>query len=282
MPADDPQPYDSHWPRQQPLYSYPRPSEDRSHLSPPSSVPGHSPNIGLSSFDYGPSYDQMSQSSSLVPSSTQYPPADPSHVPHAPPYSNPSFPDHQQPSHDYFSGSQHAFGPAVPAMTNQSYPTTPGSSAYTSHPFPHQLSELGQARDYGAQVPVPIVTTPDAGAPAFSTSYYHTQTSPASNKRQRPEDQEEDVGDATDQTRGHSLQLSTAEKLKRACARCRGLKVCRIVLLISPGFRLFVDRFAVTSGTTMILVIDVSRPPKSASFPVAGRDVPRRTLALQG
>lgn len=229
MPADDPQPYDSHWARQQPLYSYPRPSEDGPHLAPPSSVPGHSSNIGLPSFDYGPSYDQMSQSSSLVPSSTQFPPADPSHVPYAPPYSNPSFPDHQQPSHDYFSGSQHAFGPGVPAMTNQSYPTTPGSSAYTSHPFPHQLSELGQARDYGAQVSVPIVTTPDTGAPAypaFDAPYYHTQTSPASNKRQRPEDQEEDVGDATDQTRGHSLQLSTAEKLKRACARCRGLKVC--------------------------------------------------------
>jgi hypothetical protein len=117
-------------------------------------------------------------------------------------------------------------------MTNLPYPTTPASSAYTSPAFPHQFSELGQARDYGAQVSVPIVTTPDAVAPAFSafdTSYHHTQASP-SNKRQRPEDQEEDEGDVTDQTRGHSLQLSTVEKLKRACARCRGLKVCRVVL----------------------------------------------------
>jgi hypothetical protein len=75
---------------------------------------------------------------------------------------------------------------------------------------------------------VPTVTTPDDIAPPFpalDVPYYRTQTSPASNKRQRPEDQEEDAGDVTDQTRGHALQLSTAEKLKRACARCRGLKV---------------------------------------------------------
>lgn len=241
MPADDPQPYDSQsrlWARQQPVYSYPQPSEDGSHLGPPSSAPEHSSNIGLSSYDYGPSYDQISQSSSLVPSSAQYPPADSSQVPYAP-YSNTCYSDNQQPSHDYFTDSQHAFGPRVPAMTNPSYPTTPGSSAYTSQPFPRQLSELSQARDYGAQVSVPTVTTPDDGTQAFSAfdaAYYHTQTSPMSNKRPRPEDQEEDVGDTTDQTRGHSLQLSAAEKLKRACARCRGLKVCRVVLLIPPSF----------------------------------------------
>jgi hypothetical protein len=232
MPADDPQPYDTQprlWARQQPLYIYPQPPEDGSHLD-PSPVPHHehSSNIGLSSFNYGPSYDQISQSSSLVPSSAQqYPPADSPQVPYTP-YSNPGY-GRQQPSHDYYAGSQHAFHPRVPAMTNPSYPTSPVSSAYTSPAFPHQLSELGQARDYGAQGSIPTVTTPDAVAPAFSAfdaSYYHTHASP-SNKRQRPEDQEEDVGDVTDQTRGHALQLSTAEKLKRACARCRGLKVRR-------------------------------------------------------
>lgn len=112
-------------------------------------------------------------------------------------------------------------------MTNPSYSATPGSNAYTSSPFPHQPSELGQARDYSDQVSVPTVTTPDDVAPTFSgfdAPYYHTHSSTLSNKRQRPEEQEED-GDIADQTRGHTLQLSTAEKLKRACARCRGLKV---------------------------------------------------------
>jgi len=109
-------------------------------------------------------------------------------------------------------------------MTNPSYPATSVSNAYTPSPFPHQLSELGQARDHGDQVSVPTVTTSDDVA-TFDAPYYHTQTSTVSNKRQRPEEQEED-GDFMDQTRGHTLQLSTAEKLKRACARCRGLKVC--------------------------------------------------------
>jgi len=113
-------------------------------------------------------------------------------------------------------------------MTNPPYPATPGSNAYTSPPFPHQLSELGQARDYGDQVSVPTVTTPDDVTQTISgydAPYYHSQPSAVSNKRQRPEEQEED-GDIPDQTPGHTLQLSTAEKLKRACARCRGLKVC--------------------------------------------------------
>jgi hypothetical protein len=229
MPVDDPQPYDSQhrlWQqRQQPLYVYPRPPENGSHLGPPSSVPHeHSSNIPLSSFDYGPSYDQISQSSTLVPSPAQYPPADSARLPYTP-FSSPSgYSDHRQ---HYLAGSQHALDPQISAMTNPSYPSTPGSNAFASSPFPHELSELGQARDYNDQVSVPTVTTLDDVAPTFSgfdAPYYHTQSSTISNKRQRPEEQEDD-GDFTDQTRGHTLQLSTAEKLKRACARCRGLKV---------------------------------------------------------
>jgi hypothetical protein len=115
-------------------------------------------------------------------------------------------------------------------MTNTSYPAQSVSTAYTSLTFPHQLSELSQAHDYGAQAPLPDVRTPDDVAPAFSattTSFYNTQASTVSNKRQRPEEQEDDAGDGNGQTRGDAHQLSMAEKLKRACARCRGLKVCR-------------------------------------------------------
>jgi hypothetical protein len=233
MPADDPQPYDPQhrlWQRhQQHLYAYPPSPENGSRLGPPAAVPHeHSSNIALSSFDYGPSYDQMAQSSSLVPSSAQYPSADSTHVPYTPFSSPGSYSDHQQHSHDYLAGSQqHAFDPRVSAITNPSYSTTPVSNAYASPPFPLQFSELGQAPDYGAQVSLPKVTTPDDAAPiypGFDAPYLHTQTSTVSNKRQRSEEQEEDAGDITDQTRGHTLQL--AEKLKRACARCRGLKVC--------------------------------------------------------
>lgn len=223
MPTDDPQLYDSQprpWQqRQQPPYDYPSTTENRSHLGPPPSVHhDHSSNIALSTFDYGTSYDQISQTSTLVPSS-----AHAAQLPYTP-FSCPGgYSDHQQ---HYLAGSQQAFDPRVPAMTNPSYPATPVSNAYTSPPFPHQLSELGQAPDYSAQVSVPTVTTPDDVAPTFSgfdPPYYHAQTP---NKRQRPEEQEEDE-DMTDQTRGHTLQLSAAEKLKRAaCARCRGLKVC--------------------------------------------------------
>ncbi|KAI0303682.1 hypothetical protein B0F90DRAFT_1310868 [Multifurca ochricompacta] len=45
-----------------------------------------------------------------------------------------------------------------------------------------------------------------------------------SNKRQRPEEQDEDGGDGNAQARSDTAQLLSAEKLKRACARCRGLK----------------------------------------------------------
>jgi hypothetical protein len=224
MPSDDPHPYDSQcrlWQQQQqqPLYVYPRPPENGSHLGHSSSVPHEQ------SFEHGPSYNHISQSSTLVPSSVQYPPVDSARLPYTPFSSPGGYSDHRQ---NYLAGSQHAFGPRVPAMTNPSYPATPRSNAYASSPFPHASSELGQARDYNGQVSVPTVTTPDDVAPTFpgfDAPYYHTQTPTVSNKRQRPEEQEED-GDSTDQTRGHALQLSTAEKLKRACARCRGLKVC--------------------------------------------------------
>src|SRR6266852_5013143 len=231
MPADDPQLYDSQprlWQQQQqPRYAYPRPRapENGSQLGPSSSVPhDHSSNIALSSLDYGPSYDHISQSSTLVPSSAQYAPADSTQLSYTPFSSPGDYSDHRQ---HYLASCQQAIDPRVPAMTNPSYPVTPVSNAYTSPPFPHQLSELGQAPDYSAQVSIPTVTTPDDVAPTFSgfdAPYYHTQASAPSNKRQRPEEQDEDE-DMTDQTRGHTLQLSTAEKLKRACARCRGLKV---------------------------------------------------------
>ena len=123
-------------------------------------------------------------------------------------------------------------------MTNPSYPATSVSTAYTSLTFPHQLSELGQAHDYGAQASLPDVRTPDDVAPAFSainTSFYHTQAPTVSNKRQRPDEQEDDAGDGDGQTRGDAHQLSMAEKLKRACARCRGLKVCRPADVLSKS-----------------------------------------------
>jgi len=115
-------------------------------------------------------------------------------------------------------------------MTNPSYPALSVSTTYTSPAFPHQLTELGQAHDYSAQASLPDVRTPDDAPafPAINTSFYHTQVSTASNKRQRPEEQEDDAGDVNGQTCGDAPQLSAAEKLKRACARCRGLKVCRL------------------------------------------------------
>jgi len=246
MSAEDAQSHGSQPPRrqwaalqppQQPLYVYPHHQEDTSHLGPPTPIShGHSSNVVLSPFDYGPSYNQIAQSSSLVPSSAPYPPPDTAQPPYAP-YSNPGFSDHQQPSHDYFAASQHVFDPEVRAMTNPSYAAPSISSAYTSPAFPHQLTELGQAHDYSAQASLPV-TTPDNVAPAFSTlnaSFYPAQASTGSNKRQRSEEQEEDEGDVNDQMRGDTLQMSAAEKLKRACARCRGLKVRRTTDILSES-----------------------------------------------
>lgn len=168
-------------------------------------------------------------------------------------------------------------------MTNPSYTAPSITSAFTPPAFPHQLTELGQARDYSTQGSLPVMT-PDNVAPAVSTlntSFYPTQASTGSNKRQRSEEQEEDAGDVDGQMRGDALQMSAAEKLKRACARCRGLKVCRTTDILSGSRLLFVDRFAAILGRTTTLVIDVSRPPKNASFLVASRDDPRRTLSSQ-
>jgi hypothetical protein len=268
-------------PQQQPVYGYHQPPDDGSHFAPVPPVSGkHSSDVILSSFNYNPPYNPIPQSSSLVPSSAQYPP-DTSQAPYAS-YPNPGFSDHQQAPHDYFAGSQHAFDSEVPSTNNPPYLTTSVSSAYTSS-FPHQLSDLGQAPDYGAQAPLPTVTTPDAvppSFPAFDTSF---QTSTVSNKRPRSDEPEEDTEGVNAQMHGDALPLSAAEKLKRACTRCRGLKVCSSLLLVPSqqiSFRLFMDRFAAASGTTVTRAIDVSRPAKSASFPVANKDDLRRTFSL--
>jgi hypothetical protein len=73
---------------------------------------------------------------------------------------------------------------------------------------------------------LPTPSSLDTLAPAISTfdaPHIHTPTSAVSNKRQRSEDQDQDEGDNA-QGRGDTA-MSLAEKLKRACARCRGLKV---------------------------------------------------------
>jgi hypothetical protein len=107
-------------------------------------------------------------------------------------------------------------------MTNPSYSTPSDPSAYTSSHFPHQSNGLNQAQDYHA--PASLPTTPNAAAPSFSAPYYLPSITTVGNKRQRPEEQEDDAGDGDTQMRGDA---SAIDKLKRACARCRGLKVCR-------------------------------------------------------
>jgi hypothetical protein len=265
--------------RQQPAYNYPQLPEDRSYLGPPTSTPQEqSSNVTLSSFDYAPTYNQISQSSSLLPSPGQYPHTETSQIQYTS-YPDPGYSDHQQPQHDYFPGSQHAFDRRIPAIADSSYPATSVSTTYTSPPIPHQFSELGQVRDFSARPSLPAVTTPDSLAPAFSgfdVSFHHGQTT-GSNKRLRSEEHDED-GDVSPQTRGDATQLSAAEKLKRACARCRGLKVRPCQYSQQVRYQAFVDRFAATLGTTMTHVIDVSRPPKSASFQVGSRDDPHRAL----
>src|SRR5579863_1015068 len=104
MSAEDAQSHSSQPPRQQwaalqppqqPLYVYPQHQENSSHLGHPTPISHeHSSNVVLSSFDYGPTYNQIARSSSLVPSSAPYPPPD-STQPHYAPYSSPGFSDHQ-------------------------------------------------------------------------------------------------------------------------------------------------------------------------------------------
>ncbi|KAH9041647.1 hypothetical protein EDB85DRAFT_2242516 [Lactarius pseudohatsudake] len=181
----------------QPLYVYPgsQPTEEESSLQTPVPVPhDHSPDVP--SFGYGPSYNQISRSSSLLPSSGQYSRPDTAQLQY-PSYPNPSYSDSQQPRHNYFPTSQNSFDPTISTMTNP-----PAGSS------------------------LPAITSLDTLAPAISTfdaPHHHTPTSTVSNKRQRPEDQDQE-GDVNSQARGDTA-LSLAEKLKRACARCRGLKV---------------------------------------------------------
>jgi hypothetical protein len=240
MSAKDPHSYNTQqeqWaalqPRHQPAYTYPQLPEDRSYLD-PQTLPSHEQPSGVttSSFDYGPTFSQISQSSTLLPSQEQYPHSESSQVQY-PSYPHPGYAaGHQQSQHDYFPGSQQPFDSAVPAMPDSSSPAQSVSGTYTSPPpFPHQFSELIQPYDFGARSSLPIVNAPDTLASAFSAfdvSHHHSQTT-ASNKRQRSEEQEEEEGgDTNAQARGDATQLSAAEKLKRACARCRGLKVCHL------------------------------------------------------
>jgi hypothetical protein len=199
MSAESPQSYDSRqrqWAalqsRQQSLYTYPHPPGDTSHHPPPTSAPHeHPPNVVPPSFDFSPSYDQLSQSSSLIPSPEQYPGADAPQPPYTP-YHNPG---HQQSPEDYFPSSHRTFEPAVPAMTNPSYSTSSVPSPYTSSHFPHQ-NGLIQAPDYHAPASLPTV------APPFSAPY-PTSTPAVGNKRQRPEEPEDDdAGDGDPQRRG--------------------------------------------------------------------------------
>ena len=211
----------------QPLYVYPgsQPPEGSSLQTPLSASHDQSPNVP--SYNYSPSYDQISRSSSLLPSSSQYSHSETAQLQH-PSYAAPSYSDTHQPRHDYFPASQNSFDPAtVATTTSPPYcpPTVPGT--YSSSHFPsHQFSELRPTHNYSASSPLPPIVTPEALTPAISTfdaSHHHTPTSATSNKRQRSEDQDQDEGDNV-QGRGDTA-MSLADKLKRACARCRGLKV---------------------------------------------------------
>lgn len=113
-------------------------------------------------------------------------------------------------------------------MTNPSYRTSTVTGTYTSSPFsPHQFPELRPSHNYTTSSSLSADTSLDTLAPAISTfdaPHHRTLTSAVGNKRQRSEDQEQDEGDVNAHARGDTA-LSLAEKLKRACARCRGLKV---------------------------------------------------------
>jgi hypothetical protein len=218
MSAKDSQSYNSQqpqWAGHQPAYIYPqRRPEDGPYLD-PQILTSHDQASDMTSFDYGPTYNQISRSSTLIPSHGQYPHSETSQVPYTS-YPDLGYSDHQQSHHDYFRGSQHAFERVAPAMPDSSVP------AYTSPPFPHQFSELSQACNFGARDPLPTVNGPDGSTPAFSefdVASHHGQNT-GSNKRQRSEEED---GDPNSQAHGDN---TAADKSKRACARCRGLKVC--------------------------------------------------------
>ncbi|KAF8271195.1 hypothetical protein EI94DRAFT_1797367 [Lactarius quietus] len=219
------------WPALQPQqasYVYPgsQPPEEGSSLRAPISA-SHDQSADVPSFSYGPSYNQISRSSSLLPPSGQYSHSETAQLQH-PSYPTPSYSDSHQPRHDYFPASQNSFDPAVSTMTSPPYCTSTVSGTYNSAPFPpHQFPELRPAHNYSGNSSLPALTSLDTLAPATSTfdaPHHHIPTSAVSNKRQRPEDQDQDEGDVNAQARGDTA-MSLAEKLKRACARCRGLKV---------------------------------------------------------
>jgi hypothetical protein len=216
MSAKDSQSYNSQqpqWAGQQPPYIYPQRPEDRSYLDTPM-LTSHDQASNMTSFDYGPTYNQLSRESTLIPSPGQYPHSETSQVPYT------SYSDHQQSQHDHFASSQHAFDPVAPAMPGSSVP------AYTSPPSSQQFSELSQACNFGPRASLPTINGPDASTLAFSgfdVASHHGQDT-GSNKRQRSQEQDEG-GDPNSQACGDNTQLSAADKSKRACARCRGLKV---------------------------------------------------------
>ncbi|KAH9064023.1 hypothetical protein EDB87DRAFT_1701527 [Lactarius vividus] len=234
----------------QPLYVYPgsQPTEEESgHQTSVTVSHDHSPDVP--SFGYGPSYNQISRSSSLLPSSGQYSRSDTAQLQY-PSYPNPSYSDSQQPRHNYFPASQNSFDPAISTMTDPSYGTPTISDTYNSSPFPpHQFPELRPAHSYSAGSSLPAITSLDTIAPTISTfdaPRHHTPTSTVSNKRQRPEDQDQE-GDVNSQARGDTA-LSLAEKLKRC--------LCSL-----PG----------SQKMTEIHATDVSKHPRSVLFQAGSR-----------
>jgi hypothetical protein len=177
------------------------------------------------SLNYGPTYNQISRSSSLLPSSGQYSHSETAQLQH-PSYPTPTYSDSHQPRHDYFPALQNSFE-SVSTVPSPPYGTSTVSGSYSTSPFPHQFPELRPVHNYSAGSSLPALTSLDTLAPAISTfdaPHHHTPPSAVSNKRQRSEDQDQDEGDLNAQARGDTA-MSLAEKLKRACARCRGLKV---------------------------------------------------------
>jgi hypothetical protein len=270
---------------QPPLYVYPgsQPTEEGTSLQTPVSA-SHDQSPDVPSYNnYGPSYNQISRSSSLLPSSSQYSHPETAQL-QRPSYPTPSYSDTHQPRHDYFPASQNSFDSvAVSTITSPPYgtPTVPGT--YSSSHFPHQFPELRPAHNYGASSSLPTHTSLDTTlAPVISTfdaSHNHTPTSAVSNKRQRSEDQDQDEGDNA-QGRGDTA-MSLAEKLKRACARCRGLKVGQFLSVPNRLESNTIARSDVTLGMTRIHATDVSKRPRSALFRAGSRgDLPRTLPSL--
>ena len=263
------------WASLQPLYVYPGSQPREEGPVSASEVP---------SLSYGPTYDQISRSSSLLPSSGQYSHSETAQLQH-PSYSTPSYSDSHQPRHDYFPTSQNSFESAVSTVPSPTYSTSTVSGTYSSSPFPHPFPELHPpVHNYTAGSSLPVPASVDSLAPAISTfdsPHHHTPASAVSNKRQRSEDQDQDEGDINAQARGDTA-MSLAEKLKRACARCRGLKVSHpLSVLYRLEFSQSMHRSVATSGMTRIHATDVSKHPRSALFRAGSRgDLPRALPSL--